>query len=143
MFQSKKLIKDAIEEVTGVEFSTNVQPEWLIDPKTKLHMKLLFYNDRCKIGIEYQSPKHYQFRGAIQGFQEMQQRDSDKMELCKQNGVLLIAIPYVSLNMDFKLYFRSIIDDYNCSSLSLISLRTIRALGVDISKIPKTFLDDF
>lgn len=62
-------------------------------------MELDGYNDELKIGLEYNGEQHYHYNPFFhkrneENFIKQQQRDKLKKELCKQNNIYLIVVPY-------------------------------------------------
>ena len=77
---------------------TKIRPDFLKDPKTKRNLEIDLYNDSLKLGIEYNGIQHYEYtprfhKGYID-FRKQQERDILKKRLCKENGVILIVVPY-------------------------------------------------
>src|SRR3990167_1806404 len=142
MFRAHRDIKEAITEISGVEF-TKACPDWLRDSITGRRMEIDFYNDDLKVGINYYGPHHYHFNRNFcrsdQEFQDLQRRDKEKKKLCKQNGVLLIIITCDKSDNQLKRHIRNAI---NFSPLRTLSLRTIRLKKIQFN-IPKALLNDF
>ena len=67
----------------------------------KRNLELDLYNDSLKLGIEYNGIQHYEytkrFHKTYSDFRRQQERDALKKQLCKENEVTLIVVPY---NMD-------------------------------------------
>lgn len=95
-------VKEQLEEFLKVKFK-KVRPEWLINI-TGYKMELDMYNKELQIGIEYQGIQHYEenlfFHRKSGSFQEQLEKDKLKRELCKENGVFLIEIPYYEKNIN-------------------------------------------
>lgn len=92
----------AAKEVFGVPF-TKVRPKWLLNPKTGKRMEIDLYNESLKIGIEYNGKQHYVYPNNLhvtkEEFDSQRERDRVKLDICDQNGVYLITVPYtVPLN---------------------------------------------
>lgn len=87
----------ALEDIYGVQFDT-VRPEWLRNPKTGKNLELDCYNDKLKIGLEYQGEQHYKFPNHFHKTKEewikQVQYDQYKRQRCDEEGVYLITVPY-------------------------------------------------
>ena len=78
----KKKFPDAINSYT---------PEWLNKSEIDIYIPSL------NVGIEYQGIQHYEsidFFGGEEAFAYRQKLDARKKELCKVNGLRLVAWPY-------------------------------------------------
>lgn len=87
----------AAQEIFNVPFK-KIHPKWLVNPKTGRRMEIDCYNDQLKIGIEYHGKQHYVFPNRyhkrIEDFNEQKERDIEKLNICDENGVYLITVPY-------------------------------------------------
>jgi len=74
------------------------RPLWLRYPLTKYLLELDGYNEQKKIAFEYQGIQHYELcyinKFSEERLKDVQQRDAFKKQLCSQNGVRLIVMPY-------------------------------------------------
>lgn len=57
------------------------------------------FNDELKLAFEYDGEQHYKYvphfhRNGIKDFENQQERDKNKVKLCKENNINLIKIPY-------------------------------------------------
>lgn len=98
------------EEIFGVKFKKGF-PKWLLSDK-KRQMEIDVYNEKLKIGIEYNGEQHYNPKSSLhkskKDFEELKKRDILKRQLCDKNGVYLITVPYtVPLEQikDYILYY--------------------------------------
>lgn len=100
MFGNKKLegeCREFLEETFGVPFST-VRPDFLKRPYTKRNLELDGYNADLKLAFEYQGPQHrvylpmYHPKGEADFYAQLE-RDSWKLDRCKQLGIDLIVVP--------------------------------------------------
>jgi len=89
--------KEFIEFMTGKKFN-KVRPEFLTNPVTGHTLELDLYNDELKLAIEYNGAQHYKYNSMMHGsrdsFHNQKYRDLIKKQLCEQNGVRLIEVPY-------------------------------------------------
>lgn len=79
------------EFLPGVEVIAHGQPKWL----GRQHLDI--WIPAHGVGIEYHGLQHFQpveFFGGDEAFQQVQERDSRKRELCENNGVRLVEIAY-------------------------------------------------
>jgi len=95
--RAEKLCREVFEEIFGVEFK-KTYPTWLKNPKTNFQLELDGFNSQLKLAFEYQGQQHYEypnhFHKTKEQFEEQQYRDQIKRNLCKQNNITLIEIPY-------------------------------------------------
>lgn len=75
------------------------RPSFLTNPITNNALELDVYNDELRLAIEYNGSQHYQFnrmmhQNSRDRFQNQQYRDYIKKNLCKENGIELIIVPY-------------------------------------------------
>lgn len=76
-----------------------IRPDFLTNPITNNALELDVYNDDLKLAIEYNGSQHYNFnkmmhQNSRDRFQNQQYRDYIKKNLCKENGIELIVVPY-------------------------------------------------
>ena len=95
--KGEMLCKKAIEEIYGVPFYC-VRPNFLKNPETGRNLELDMYNDDLKIALEYSGQHHYvypnPFHKTKEEFMNQVRRDQYKVEMCDQNGIYLITVPY-------------------------------------------------
>lgn len=95
--------KIAAEKIWGVPFHST-WPEWLKSPKG-YPMQIDLYNEKLKIGIEYNGVQHYKYtpyfhKKGPSDFEYQKQKDELKLETCDKYGVYIISVPYhVPLDM--------------------------------------------
>jgi hypothetical protein len=62
------------------------------------NLELDCYNDELKLAVEYNGQQHYKyipyFHRTRDAFHNQKYRDNIKAQLCKQNGITLIEVPY-------------------------------------------------
>lgn len=94
---SENECRKILEKMFSQKFP-NTRPKWLINPVTKRCLEIDCYNDKLKLGIEYNGIQHYQFvrvfHKDFKNFRLQQYRDYVKEQVCKENGVKLITVPY-------------------------------------------------
>jgi hypothetical protein len=102
----------------GVLFDS-VRPDWLKNPNTNKNLELDGYNEKFKIGFEFQGRQHFsnktQFYGSMQ---EQSERDQLKKELCEKNSVKLIEV-FQPSSYNFQVFFDSVKEDCRRSGLIL------------------------
>ena len=89
----------AVEEIFGKPFRRDVRNlPWLYNPETGANLELDCYNDELGIAVEHNGEHHYKFPNHWNKTREewvaMVRRDKLKPDLCDQNGVYLITVPY-------------------------------------------------
>jgi hypothetical protein len=87
-----------LQKLTGQKFY-KVRPDFLQNPVTGTFLELDMYNDDLKLAVEYNGQQHDQFnkfmhQGSRERFQAQQYRDYIKRQLCEENNVYLIVVPY-------------------------------------------------
>lgn len=91
-YVNEEYCRDLIEKITGYSFMKQ-RPEWLYG------LELDGYSEKNKVAFEYNGIQHYEIvphfhtRGKID-LDEGMYRDRRKIQICKQNNVKLIIIPY-------------------------------------------------
>lgn len=91
--KSQKLCQKFFEQILQENFET-IRPHWL----NKLELD--GYNETLKLAFEYQGIQHYKYspdffhKNGIGDFYKQQERDKLKRQLCKDNKITLIEIPY-------------------------------------------------
>lgn len=95
--KGQKICKETLEFLYDEKFKT-VRPNFLANPKTGRCMEIDCYNERLKIGLEYDGIQHYvwpNFTGQSEtDFLKQRQRDRLKNIICAKNGVHLIRVSY-------------------------------------------------
>ena len=89
----------SIEELIGQPFERDVRTiPWLYNPETGARLELDCYNKDLGIAIEHNGEHHYKYPNRwnkdYDDWLAMVRRDRLKPDLCDQNGVYLITIPY-------------------------------------------------
>lgn len=87
-----------MEKRFGVPFA-KARPSFMRNPVTGENLELDVYNEELAIAVEYNGRQHYEFNshfhnGSNDRFQNQQYRDLIKKQLCEQNGVRLVIVPY-------------------------------------------------
>lgn len=87
--------KSAVEELTGHRWYKQ-RPDWLRNPKTGTAMELDMVCEKLGMAVEYNGAQHYTypnwFHNSMEQFEEQQERDRIKRELCGQHGMRLVEI---------------------------------------------------
>ena len=77
---------------------TRVRPDFLKNPETGHNLEIDCYNDKLKIGVEYNGIQHYVWPNFTnmtkEAFLQQVRRDQYKVETCDKNGIYLITVPY-------------------------------------------------
>ena len=77
-----------------------IRPNFLNNPVTdgNYNLELDCYNDDLKIAVEYSGRQHYEytpyFHKNKEAFYNQKYRDELKKRMCKDNGIILIEVPY-------------------------------------------------
>lgn len=75
------------------------RPPFLYNTVTSENLELDMYNSDLKLAVEYHGRQHYEYVPFLHNhsrinFQNQKYRDEKKIDLCRQNGVTLIVVPY-------------------------------------------------
>lgn len=111
--------KRVLESIFNKPFN-KIRPKWLANPITgNNHLELDLYNEELGLACEYQGKQHYVFtpffHKSKEHFYNQKYRDELKRRMCKDNGLILIEVPYtVNLNN---------IEKYIKQQLSIINLK--------------------
>lgn len=91
--------KRVLEQLFSKPFN-KVRPAFLMNPVTggNFNLEIDCYNDDLKLGIEYSGKQHYEyvpyFHKNREAFLNQKYRDEIKRSKCRDNGVILIEVPY-------------------------------------------------
>jgi hypothetical protein len=98
--KTERQVRDIFESLTNNKFPSR-SPKWLVNPKTSGRLILDGYCEELKLAFEYDGEQHYlpvKLWGGRSGLRKIQERDLIKDQLCIQNGVTLIRVPYTEKN---------------------------------------------
>ncbi len=91
------IYRQILEEITLRKFP-KIRPDFLLSPKTGHNLELDGYNEEFKIAFEHQGIQHYEyipfFHDSIEDFENDQWKNHFKKDKCRENGIVLIIIPY-------------------------------------------------
>lgn len=86
-----------LEKIFGRPFS-KARPDWLNNTVTSNNLELDCYNHDLRLACEYQGEQHYKFNKFFHrnkdDFMNGKYRDDMKRRICRDNGVILIEVPY-------------------------------------------------
>ena len=92
----ERLSRSFFEEIFQKEFPKE-RPSWLVNSRGN-KMELDGYNKDLKLAFEAQGEQHYRavthFNQILDDLEQRIRDDLRKVELCKQNDVTLIQVPY-------------------------------------------------
>jgi len=92
--RGEKACRDWLENRFGRKF-VRVRPDWLKNPRTGKNLELDCYNEELKLAVEYNGEQHYR---RVEKFKNnlkyTRYKDSLKKNLCAQNDIHLIVVPY-------------------------------------------------
>lgn len=75
-----------------------IRPDFLRNDVTGQNLEIDLYNEELRLAVEVQGEQHYKFTPFFQknkeAFMNQKYRDEMKKEKCRQNGVILIEVPY-------------------------------------------------
>lgn len=95
--KTENFCRTTVEKLFNKPFPS-IRPDWLNNQETNKNLELDMYNDTLKLAFEYNGVQHYKynkfFHKSIEDFEKQQKRDVFKEQVCKDNGITLISIPY-------------------------------------------------
>lgn len=94
--ESEEQVRRYFEQLLGYEFPT-IRPDWLRDQHSGNRLELDGYCEELNLAFEYNGEYHYipvELHHQERSLEAVQEIDSQKLELCRQNGVDLIVVPY-------------------------------------------------
>lgn len=98
-FKGEELVRSVFQERFGAAFpKSRGQLHWLRNPRTGRSLELDGYSHALHMAFEFDGAQHFHytpgFHKTRENFKRMQERDQTKDRLCKENGILLVRIPY-------------------------------------------------
>lgn len=123
-FQGKKESKGeaecrrVLQKIFGRPFLSQ-RPDFLRNPVTggEFNLELDCYNPELKLAVEYNGIQHYKyvpyFHKNHEHFMNQKYRDDMKRRMCKDNGVILIEVPYTVKIPDIEQYIINACKKYN------------------------------
>ncbi|QKF94338.1 hypothetical protein QKU48_gp0880 [Fadolivirus algeromassiliense] len=141
------LSKCAIEHLTNTQFK-KVRPDWL-KIHTGYNLEIDAYNNDLKLGLEYHGVQHYQFvhhfHKSKEDFEKRKEYDQLKEQLCTENGINLIVVPYTIKNEDIcKFIHKELINlGYSIpeSNISTFNINDIHNVESKTETLKQTLLD--
>jgi len=105
-----------MQELTGKPFQKH-RPDFLKNPITGSCLELDLYNAELKLAVEYNGKQHYEYneymhQGSRDKFRNQQYRDYIKTQLCRENGIYLITVPYHVKRHEIKNYLMKEVRKY-------------------------------
>ena len=101
--------KRVLEKIFKREFIKS-RPKFLNNPVTggKYNLEIDCYNEELKLGLEYNGRQHYEYSSFFhknkEDFLNQKYRDIIKKNMCKDNNVILIEVPYTVNIEDIEYY---------------------------------------
>lgn len=76
----------------------SVRPNYIRNPITKRRLEIDCFNERLRLGVEYDGKQHYErvphFQRTPSAHQRQLQRDSDKYSQFRKHNLTIISVPY-------------------------------------------------
>lgn len=105
-----------LEKIFKVPFS-KARPDWLNNTVTQNNLELDCYNHDLRLACEYQGEQHYRFNKFFHrnkdDFMNGKYRDDMKRRICRDNGVILIEVPYTVKIPNIEWYIKSKLSKLN------------------------------
>ena len=98
-----------LEKIFKKEFR-KTRPKFLNNPVTggKYNLEIDCYNEELRLGLEYNGRQHYEYSSFFhknkEDFLNQKYRDIIKKNMCKDNNVILIEVPYTVKIEDIEYY---------------------------------------
>lgn len=95
-----------------------IRPNFLNNPVTggKFNLELDCYNDELGLAVEFNGIQHYKFSKFFhrnnEHFLNQKYRDELKKRMCKENGIILIEVPYTVKNENIESYLKKELKKY-------------------------------
>ena len=104
--KGERKCREVLEKIFSKPFE-KTRPDLLRNPiGTDANMELDCYNNDLKIAVEYNGIQHYKytpyFHKTKDAFHNQKYRDYIKRQICKDNGILLIEVPYTVKSEDIE-----------------------------------------
>jgi hypothetical protein len=109
-----------------------VRPKWLISSRGH-RMELDGYCEELRLAFEYQGRQHYEYKHHFykdSSFDQRKKDDERKRTICKENGIVLIEVPYI---VDLEDMHRFIIEE--CKKRDIDVRNITRAIDHKIFEI--------
>lgn len=95
--KNEERCREIFQEIFNQPFP-KIRPDFLKNKKSGKNLELDGYNKDLKLAFEYQGAQHYNFTPYFhktqEHFADQVYRDKLKKEICDQQGITLIVIPY-------------------------------------------------
>lgn len=105
--KGETICKDYLEKKFKVPFVSE-RPDWLKNPLTGSNLELDLYNKDLKLAVEYNGIQHYKFPNRYHTtedqFEDQKIKDRLKEQMCKDQGVDLIVVPYDLKDYDIPIH---------------------------------------
>lgn len=105
--KTENFTRSVVEKMFNQQFPS-IRPDWLNNSESGRNLEIDMYNEKLKLGFEYNGEQHYKynkfFHNTIEDFEKQKEHDAKKHEICKNNGITLISIPYTIKKQDIKNY---------------------------------------
>jgi hypothetical protein len=107
-----------LQKIFGRPFLSQ-RPDFLRNPVTggEFNLELDCYNSELKLAVEYNGIQHYKyvpyFHKNHEHFMNQKYRDDMKRRMCKDNGIILIEVPYTVKIPDIEQYIINACKKYN------------------------------
>lgn len=107
--KGERLCAQILSNLTGLSL-IKVRIEQIRNPKTGEPLEIDCYNEKARIGLEFQGPQHYHYPNwtecSLKEFKELVGRDEFKRNKCHELGIKLIEVPYTIAQEDLEEYIK-------------------------------------
>lgn len=144
---SEEITRQCLEYIFDKKF---LRTRSILIRNGKQPLELDGYNDSLKIAFEYQGEQHYDVKSIISHvrnndeiLKRIQNNDKEKVELCEQKNIILIAVKYFPKKIKENEYFEyvfNIIKNHKDYSILERKIKNINAnnFKIDYLKIPNS-----
>lgn len=97
IWKREKMCKEICDELLGIEGEAQAKRSWLSDGKVPYRLDVLY--EKLRIAVEHNGAQHYKYcplfhKNGPQDLEKQQRRDKLVKELCDENDITLIVVPY-------------------------------------------------
>jgi len=98
-YKTQEIVREFFQNLLGVSFKHS-SPPWLLNKKTNRLLRLDGFNEKLGLAFEYDGEFHFKNhpKANKEELLKTKNRDKIKNQLCKENNITLIRIPYTEKN---------------------------------------------
>jgi len=139
----EELSRYIFETFTGLKFPKR-RPKWLKNPETNKNLEIDGFNEKYKIGFEYNGIQHYrknEFFHKNTSLKKQQKHDKLKKDRCLKNNVRLCVIKNIKDDNKLKIYIRKWLNNNNINIICDADLSKMKLFKFSRHEKFKRFLE--